>query len=302
MRALRSLIAVAGVVTLAGCVTGHGVEKARDMQPQGSGFSAELAKNYRELALFEADEREDWMDANLYADMAMRAGEGETFPPRDPREWGVPGDALPELRSARSDLMAAFEGKTRQNHPVLAARAQADYDCWIEEKEENHQPDDIARCRDGFREALTKLRAAKKEAGMDDDKDMAENEDMEAEKEPKNPLPDSPRTYTVHFRFDKTDIASGQVGGLHDASQLAQRAGEWRVHVIGHADTAGPADYNKKISRQRAEAVKEVLVEFGVATDRVQTKARGESDPAMETGDGVRNRDNRRAVVVLRKP
>ena len=33
------------------------------------------------------------------------------------------------------------------------------YDCWVQEQEENFQPDDIARCRDGFLAAMEEVEA-----------------------------------------------------------------------------------------------------------------------------------------------
>ncbi len=40
-----------------------------------------------------------------------------------------------------------------------AANAQVMFDCWMQEQEENFQPPDIARCRDGFSAAIAAVEA-----------------------------------------------------------------------------------------------------------------------------------------------
>ena len=52
------------------------------------------------------------------------------------------------LSGARSRLIAAFGAGARKRAPKQAAEAQLRFDCWMQEQEENFQPDDIdAPCR-----------------------------------------------------------------------------------------------------------------------------------------------------------
>ena len=69
--------------------------------------------------------------------------------------------------------------------------------------------------------------------------------------------------------------------------------------VTGYTDSTGTADYNQVLSLRRAEAVRYVLVEVGVAEDRIGVAARGETRPAIDRGDQVRERANRRVVIDL---
>nr|WP_255429923.1 OmpA family protein [Streptomonospora sp. PA3] len=55
-----------------------------------------------------------------------------------------------------------------------------------------------------------------------------------------------------------------------------------RITVTGHTDASGPADYNRKLSRQRAEAVAEVLGRHAPAGVEITVAARGEDDPRYE--------------------
>jgi outer membrane protein OmpA-like peptidoglycan-associated protein len=67
------------------------------------------------------------------------------------------------------------------------------------------------------------------------------------------------------------------------------------VNVAGHTDTSGPADYNTRLGLERAQNVAAYLTQKGVDVNRVVSY--GESRPLVDTGDGVRNADNRRAVI-----
>ncbi len=73
-----------------------------------------------------------------------------------------------------------------------------------------------------------------------------------------------------------------------------------QVRIEGHTDSIGDADYNLKLSRQRADAVKDYLVrEFGVAWSRLKTVGYGEEKPIVDNDvDSIRHK-NRRVEVVL---
>ena len=72
------------------------------------------------------------------------------------------------------------------------------------------------------------------------------------------------------------------------------------VVVIGHTDRAGELDYNDRLSRQRAEALRARLVELGGDPARISVAGRGEREPLVPTGDGVAEPRNRRAELSVR--
>src|SRR3546814_8047690 len=55
-----------------------------------------------------------------------------------------------ELKQAREKLVAAFDAGAKEASPDAAALAQANYDCWLEQQEENYQPEHIKSCRDAL--------------------------------------------------------------------------------------------------------------------------------------------------------
>lgn len=85
------------------------------------------------------------------------------------------------------------------------------------------------------------------------------------------------------FDFDKSVIrADGKkqldnevVGKLKEYPQVEV------VLVTGHTDRIGSDAYNQKLSQRRADAVKDYLVAQGVEANRIETAAKGESEPVV---------------------
>ena len=72
------------------------------------------------------------------------------------------------------------------------------------------------------------------------------------------------------------------------------------ISLNGHTDRTGEADWNMKLSLERANAVKVLLVEQGVSADYLTIEYYGESKPVIPTEDNVSEPKNRRVEVVVR--
>lgn len=73
------------------------------------------------------------------------------------------------------------------------------------------------------------------------------------------------------------------------------------VLVTGHADRIGSEKYNQDLSQRRADAVKAYLVEQGVDIKRIETDAKGESEPTVSCNEvkGKENGKNKKLVECL---
>jgi len=69
--------------------------------------------------------------------------------------------------------------------------------------------------------------------------------------------------------------------------------------VTGHTDTSGSDKYNQKLSERRAKAVADGLAGLGVPATSLSVDWKGESAPAVATGDGVKEPLNRRSTVSI---
>ncbi|WP_161958787.1 OmpA family protein [Ferruginivarius sediminum] len=288
MQVLKSLGVVLATTLLAACA-GQNIDAVKSVQPTGSAFTRAATDEYREIAAYEADEMYDWRDADYFARKGLRSAEGEVVAPEQLGDWDLPEDKVDELASARNRLVGVLDKNARREYPKLAARAQARFDCWVEQQEENHQPDHIARCRDGFYAAISEIEEAMKPA--------PQVTEPAPEPEPEPMM--EPERYTVYFNFDAAAVRPGEAPKIDEAVRLAMESPELSFSVTGHADRAGPAEYNRELSLQRAQNVREALVAQGIDRDRISIAARGESEPAVATPDGVREQANRRVEIVV---
>lgn len=70
--------------------------------------------------------------------------------------------------------------------------------------------------------------------------------------------------------------------------------------VEAHADTAGPAEQNERLTAARADAVARELVRLGVRWEDIEQQSFGETRLARPTADGVSEPLNRRAFIDVR--
>jgi OmpA-OmpF porin, OOP family len=107
------------------------------------------------------------------------------------------------------------------------------------------------------------------------------------------------RSYVVYFAHDKsfltpeaTEVIGTAVNEITAASCNYQSA-----LIQGHADLSGNPQYNIGLSQRRVTVVREALVARGVPGDLMTGEAFGESKPAKETADGVKEPLNRRTEI-----
>ena len=109
--------------------------------------------------------------------------------------------------------------------------------------------------------------------------------------------PADPVSGIVLFDFD-VDVPNGEgETALQEIiADLRERAPD-RVNVGGHADRAGTEPYNQGLSQRRANNVAKRLIAGGVDASSVTIEAFGETQPVVQTDDGVREPANRRVEI-----
>ncbi|WP_041794301.1 OmpA family protein [Pararhodospirillum photometricum] len=109
-----------------------------------------------------------------------------------------------------------------------------------------------------------------------------------------------PESYLVFFDFNSVAITPEAAGIVNSAAKAAKSKGTSTIEVTGHADRSGTPVYNERLSMRRAEAVMAELERNGIPRSSVAVYAKGESDPLVQTPDGVREPQNRRVVILLK--
>ncbi len=279
-------VALLGLV-LVGCdLPGTKLEKAQRVDPDGSTFNRNLYQGYIDLASSEYNEG-DYTDSDNFAVRAMQSGTGGTVVPEEIGARRLPENKVGELTSARQRLVGTLSKGAAEKVPEETARAQAGFDCWMQEQEENFQPDDIEACRSQFFAALEYI------------EDALKPKPIAKKVEPPAAPPPASELYLVYFDLDNAELSEAAKAVLETASSAARKLEGMTVTVSGHTDLAGTADYNVELSKRRAIAVSEALIKAGVASAAVKAEAFGQTLPAIITADGVAEAGNRRVEILI---
>lgn len=279
----------ASAIILGAC--GTVLESAQKTSAPASEFGAGLHSGYIQLSKSEYSEA-DYRDSDTFAGRAIAVSQGNSVTPEDLAARHLPEDKVGDLTNARQRLVTALDATARNKVPGPASRAQVMFDCWMQEQEENFQPDDIARCRTGFDTAMAEV-----EDAMRPPPPPVAEQPRPAVPEPAD-IHVAPRFYTIFFDFDDD--------GLNDVAQrtIGEIIADWSGHetglaLVGHADSSGGADYNLRLSKRRAKSVSAALAEGGISSDRLADTGVGETNLAVPTADGVREPRNRRVTVTV---
>jgi outer membrane protein OmpA-like peptidoglycan-associated protein len=105
----------------------------------------------------------------------------------------------------------------------------------------------------------------------------------------------------VLFDTDKAVVKSSAAEALKQISaSINKRYPGKDVRILGFADARGDKSYNRDLSKQRAEAVKNYLVATDkMAADRLSTEAFGESQPVASNATPSGRQENRRVEVAV---
>jgi outer membrane protein OmpA-like peptidoglycan-associated protein len=103
----------------------------------------------------------------------------------------------------------------------------------------------------------------------------------------------------VLFAAGKAEVAPGGQRSIDQLAEFLKRYPQRRVLIEGHTDNIGNEDFNIKLSQQRAEAVRNLLVSKGVAADRITARGYGPKYPIVENDTAVGRQQNRRVEVLV---
>ena len=105
----------------------------------------------------------------------------------------------------------------------------------------------------------------------------------------------------VYFDFKSARLRADAVRLLQDKAGLMDRASTWAVLVQGYADAQGPVEYNRRLAQQRADAVKQFLVELGVVETSVRVVTIGTQGALCDEPSRECQQLNRRVHLEIRK-
>jgi outer membrane protein OmpA-like peptidoglycan-associated protein len=106
-------------------------------------------------------------------------------------------------------------------------------------------------------------------------------------------------SFMVFFDWDRSNLSQQALSTIQQAADAFKATGKARITATGHTDRSGPETYNMALSLRRANAVKDALVRDGVPATVITVIGKGETQPLVQTADGVREPQNRRVEIIL---
>ena len=90
----------------------------------------------------------------------------------------------------------------------------------------------------------------------------------------------------VQFRTNSSELTAYAVRTLDELGHAlsSDALAPYRFRIVGHTDAPGSADYNKRLSEQRAQTVVDYMVtKYAVARERLDAAGVGSEDPLVRT-------------------
>jgi ompA/motB domain protein len=92
----------------------------------------------------------------------------------------------------------------------------------------------------------------------------------------------------AYFGFDSSEPQDGSLWAVGFVANYLKQNPDAKLNIIGYTDQVGNAGYNEKLSKKRADAVKQLLVEMGVDTSRLVSEGKGIDKGAKAKSAGAR--------------
>ena len=105
----------------------------------------------------------------------------------------------------------------------------------------------------------------------------------------------------INFDVAKATIKPESMGAINSIVAIMKEHAELKFEIGGHTDTDGNDATNLKLSQVRADAVKAIMSDLGIASERLTTKGYGETKPIGNNATPEGKASNRRVEFVILK-
>lgn len=112
-------------------------------------------------------------------------------------------------------------------------------------------------------------------------------------------MPDLPRVYQLYFKTGTSELSPAGEVELPKVLDAVKNRANPVVLIAGHADAVGSEQLNIRVSRDRAQVIRDLLASKGVKASDMVVSSHGKRNPLVPTPDGVPEPRNRRVTVTV---
>jgi len=116
--------------------------------------------------------------------------------------------------------------------------------------------------------------------------------------EPETSL-ETPRSFTVYHRFDRSDIIPDPEFDIYieDLVDYVDQISSSKLNVVGHTDNIGSEKYNYRLGMRRAQSTRDYFVKMGISDQIISISSEGESSPVATNETKTGRAQNRRTEI-----
>ncbi|MEM9230817.1 MAG: OmpA family protein [Pseudomonadota bacterium] len=103
----------------------------------------------------------------------------------------------------------------------------------------------------------------------------------------------------ITFDIESAVVRSNSRQNILAIANNLQQYPNSQVRVVGHTDNTGTRQFNRTLSINRANAVRDVLLQGGVSGNRIRTVGRGENVPTATNATPEGRQANRRVEIII---
>lgn len=104
---------------------------------------------------------------------------------------------------------------------------------------------------------------------------------------------------TIEFEYDSSKLTSESRGRLIDLYRLVSSYTNLNFFVGGHTSSEGSYDYNMRLSKERAKAVRSYLINLGLKSSKINFDGFGSSSPIYSDSNPELRGKNRRVEISI---
>ena len=103
----------------------------------------------------------------------------------------------------------------------------------------------------------------------------------------------------IQFEYNSAALTDDSQTGIQMLTDFLRRNPELKVELAGHTDDVGSATYNMKLSSERAEVVRNALIDMGIEEGRLTAKGYGATKPLVPNDSEEHRAVNRRTEMII---
>ena len=104
----------------------------------------------------------------------------------------------------------------------------------------------------------------------------------------------------IQFEYNSAALTEDSEAGILMLFEFLKRNSDLKVELAGHTDNVGSDNYNLKLSSERAEVVRQALVNKGIDATRLTAKGYGATQPLVPNDSEEHRAMNRRTEMVVK--